>query len=271
MNGKLTHINHHYVPRFFLDAWAGDDGKLGVFKRLPTGALRYDRLSPKSVAKEGHLYSIEGWSELPDVFIEKEILAPLVDDLAAPIRQQILKRGVEGLTEDQRYDWARLLVAGIWRIPSHLELIRDIGVQDFVKRNPDHALTEDQLRAEGLKRFLLEIGSPRTNQRIRSAKWWIAKVPAGWKDALTGDMPFVLLGDLYADNFALIVPISPKFFFVCAAGEGYTENTLHMKPAWMIKATNTRIVRYASEYVYATDERHKGLVEKWLRPLAAKT
>lgn len=266
-----THVHHHYVPRFFLEAWAGDDKKLGVFKRIPTGALQYDRRSPKAVAKEQHLYSIEGWSDLPDVFIEKEILAPLVDDRAAPVHQHILKRGVGDLSEDQRVDWARLLVALIWRIPSHLELIRGVGVQEFVKRNPGHGLTGAQLKSEGLKRFVLEIGSSSTNNRILRANWWLAKVPPGWKDALTGDMPFVLLGNLYGDNFALIVPISPLYFFVCAAGQDYVAKTRHMKPIWMTKATNTRVVQYASDYVYATDEKHRALVEKWLRRPTAKT
>lgn len=271
VNQKPTHVHHHYVPRFFLKAWAGDDKKLGVFKRIATGALLYDRLSPKSVANEEHLYSIEGWSDLPDVFIEKEILAPLVDDLAAPVHQHILKRGVGDLSEDQRVDWARLLVAGIWRIPGHLELIREIGVQQFVRSNPGHGLTDAQLKSEGLKRFVLEIGSHSTNNRILRANWWLVKVPPGWKDALTGDMPFVLLGNLYRDNFALIVPISPQYFFVCSAGQDYVDKTLHMRPTWMTKATNTRVVQYASEYVYATDERHRGLVEKWLRRPMAKT
>lgn len=259
---KSTHANHHFVPKFLLNEWASDDGKLGVFKRLPNGEVRYDRRSPKRVAAITHLYSVLGAGE-PDVFIEKDIFSRHIDDIAAPVHKQLLARGVASLSDEQRAFWARLLLAGLFRIPVMVHHFRMMGKDAFLKHQPVHSLTEFELMDEGLKLMLLAIGSAKNNQKMLAAKWSLVRVPRGKLDALTSDIPFAYFGDFFGDAFGLVVPISPKCFFVCASGD-YVERIGSLNLAWMTKATNTRLVQYAQEFVFTTDKRHMALVEKWL-------
>lgn len=263
MGNKNSHINQHFIPRFLLEEWAGKDKKLGVFKRIPNEILKYDRRAPKSVAKIEHLYSIRSAKFQPDVFIEKDILGPHVDDIAAPIHKKLLKSGVEDFSDEQRYIWSRLLVAGMFRLPFMVEHFRAIGIDRVRMLRGDAAATQAEARDEGLKEFVGAIGDPKYNFRMRSAKWWTVHVPHGKWDALTGDIPFIYLGDFFKDEFSLVMPISPKQFFICASGV-YIEKVSQMNPAWMVRSTNKRIIQHASRYVYTTDRRHEGLVEKWL-------
>ncbi|MEO3714104.1 DUF4238 domain-containing protein [Roseateles flavus] len=260
---KKTHVNHHFVPRFLLEPWAGDDGKLGVFKRLPNGDARYDRLSPKRVAFSEHLYSIKGAEGGPDVFVEKEIFGQHIDDIAAPVHKQLLARGIASLSEEQRAIWAKLLLAGLFRIPPMVEHFRTMGKKSFIERQPLHSLTDIELMDEGLKLMILTIGCPKNNQKMLAAEWSLFKVPPGKLDALTSDVPFAYFGDFFGEEFGLVVPISPSYFFVSASGT-YVNRFSTMNLAWMTKATNTRLVQHAQEFVFTTDKRHMGLINKWL-------
>lgn len=264
MSNNNSHRNHHFVPRFLLAEWAGKDGKLGVFRRLPSGAVRFDRHSPKAVAKLEHLYSIRRGSSQPDVFIEKNILGPHVDDIAAPVHQHILSHGVINLSDDQRFIWSRLLLAGMFRVPFMIDHFRNMGRERVRAKNGEAAASHVNALDEGLKLFVASIGSQKYNVKIRSAEWMVVKVPSGRKDALICDLPLAYFGDFFKDAFALVMPISPRQFFICASGE-YIEKFAHMNHARMTKATNTRLVQHADQYVYTTDLRHQGLVEKWLR------
>jgi hypothetical protein len=256
-----THTKQHFIPRFLLDAWAGDDSKLGVHKRLPNGTLRYDRRSPKAVAKIEHLYSIRRLSSRPDVFIEKDILGP-IDDVAAPVYMQLLAHGVEGLSDRQRTVWARFLVAGLFRLPFMVDHFRLLGKERFQALETD-SKTAGDTTDEGMMLFLRAIDSPKYNNKMRSAEWRVIDVPHGRQDALTCDLPFAYFGDFFGPAFSLVVPISPGRFFVCASGE-YPWRVGWMTPIQVAKATNKRLVQHAGDYVYTTDERHRRLIEKWL-------
>lgn len=266
MRHNNSHKNHHFVPRFLLAEWAGKDGKLGVFRRLPlpSGAVRFDWHSPKAVAKMEHLYSVRRGSPQPDVFIEKDILGPHVDDIAAPVHRYILDHGVQDLSDDQRFIWSRLLLAGMFRLPFMIDHFRGMGRERVCAKYGEEAASHVNAQDEGLKLFVESIGSQKYNAKIRSAEWKVVKVPSGWKDALICDLPFAYFGDFFKDGFALVMPISPHKFFVCASGE-YIEKFAHMNPVWMTQVTNTRLVQHADQYVYTTDLRHQRLVEKWLR------
>lgn len=262
--GKNSHIQHHFVPRFLLEEWTGQDKKLGVFKRLPNGMLKFDRRSPKAVAKIEHLYSVRAAASKPDVFIEKDIMGPHLDDIAAPIHQQLLAAGVESLSEEQRFIWSRFLVAGMFRQPFMVKHFREMGRQRVLATRGEEAASEPMAMDEGLKEFVLAIGSPKYNLRMRSANWWIADVPRGRWDALIADLPFLYFGDFFYSDFGFVTPISPKRYFICASGT-YIEKIDSMNPVWMVKASNKRIVQHASKYVFTTDERHSCIVDKWLK------
>lgn len=264
MTKKNSHIKQHFVPRFLLAEWEGKDGKLGVFKRLPNGAVRFDRHSSRAVAKMEHLYSIQRWSSQPDVFIEKDILGPHVDDIAAPVHQHLLSHGVKNLSDDQRFIWSRLLLAGMFRLPFMIDHFREMGRERVRARYGEEVASQVDAVDEGLKLFVLAIGSPEYNRKISSTEWWVVKVPSGGMDALICDIPFAYFGDFFKDPFALVVPISPRHLFVCASGE-YVERIRQMNRVWMTKATNTRLVQHADRYVYTTDLKHRGLVERFLR------
>ncbi len=118
-----SHVQHHFVPRFLLQQWAGPDGKLNVFRWHEDQLLR-SRRSPRSVGKLPHLYSTMRSSAVPDVRMEREYFGPKMDDIAAPIHRQILATGLRSLSREQELNWSRFLLAQMVRTPSAVEFAR---------------------------------------------------------------------------------------------------------------------------------------------------
>lgn len=276
-----AHRNHHFVPVFLLEQWrAGKDNKLTVFKRLPDGTLRHDPLGPNSVAYERHLYSTGRSGDLPDVSIERDFLAKIVDDPAACVHKQILEKGLQSLSDDQRKVWARFLLASIFRLPALVDNFRAMGKRELLEQfkslacisgNPgvDEVFQspkyKDMLNDHGMSKFVTAITSPKYIRWICQASWSIREIPATVGTALIGDLPVGLFGELMENNFGIIAPIAPRHYFICTSSEKYhLAFAMKYDQRDLLKSTNKWLVLHAVDYVYATDTAHEPLIRKHL-------
>ncbi|MGJ3702680.1 DUF4238 domain-containing protein [Variovorax sp. AFSI2.2] len=275
-----THVNHHYIPDFLLKTWlSGPDKKLSVFKILPDGRLRHDRLGSRAVAHEAHLYSLRRSESDPDTRIENEFLAKLVDGPAAIAHAQMLKSGLASLTAEQRDDWARFLVAGLVRIPWMIEQFRDIGRRELLTQfesmathagRPEAAKTmlqprfKDVLDDHGMETFVKAIRSEKYVRWVNEAAWSLVTLPAKVESTIIGDAPVSYFGELMENAFALVAPISPRHLFSCTSNAHYHSLLEGMTPKALLKATNKRMVQHAADYVYAVDQAHRPLIERHL-------
>lgn len=185
-----SHKQHHFVPRFLLEKWAGADRKLTVF-RWAAGRLLESRCSPKAVARVQHLYSLDRSSIRPDVGLEKDFFGPKLDDLAAPIHRLLLTSGVAAMSNDQRLNWSRFLLAQMIRVPSAVSFIRLLGRNFMLEQfqsmaanagRPEaadiwlQAERKDTLDDEGMKVLRRFIESPEFNRDIVYGKWAVISI-----------------------------------------------------------------------------------------------
>ena len=64
---------HHYVPRFYLKAWANNNGKLVQWSVIPHGNKIMSKFKvPSATAFEHNLYALDGSDKAEDhiVFLE---------------------------------------------------------------------------------------------------------------------------------------------------------------------------------------------------------
>lgn len=276
-----THGKHHFVPVFLLEQWrAGKDNKLTVFKRLPNGRLQHNTLGPKAVAHERHLYSTRRSADLPDVSIEKDFLAKVVDEPAAKVHKQMLEKGIQSLSDEQRKVWARFLLASIFRLPALVDTFRSMGRNEILEQfknladisgNPGadevfkKAEYQDMLDDHGMGKFVTAITSDKYIEWVNRASWSIKEIPADIGSTLIGDLPVGLFGELMDNNFGIIAPISPQHYFTCTSSEEYhLQFSMKHNKKDLLKSTNKWLVLHALDYVYAKDIKHESLIKKHL-------
>jgi hypothetical protein len=274
-----SHVHHHFVPRFLLEEWAGADRKLTVF-RWAGGRLLESRCSPKAVAKVQHLYSLNRSSREPDVQLEKAFFGPQLDGLAAPIHRLLLTSGVAAVSNEQRVDWSRFLLAQMIRVPAPMAFIRRLGrdhvLEQFRRMAANAGRPEaadiwlqperrDTLDDEGMKSLRRFIDSPEFNRDIVLGEWAVITIGIGDVDTLLSDNPLAYLGDLRENAFMLMLPLSPRKLFVCASTTSDLAKATTNEGRNLVKATNRQLVKQAGEYVYASGAFHEPLVRKHLR------
>lgn len=133
---------HHYVPQFLLRQW-GPDGRFCSFY----WNSRANRVITNDKALIASACQQRGLNRLLDVPThlqdtpETEHWSPRIDYPAAKALQVLLKSGPDALTEIQRVDWARFLIAFAARTP---ETLRVLGAKATEK-----GLTDAKALAKG--------------------------------------------------------------------------------------------------------------------------
>lgn len=127
---------HHFIPKFLLRKWQDHSGSLWVYKRNGGGEISFRKGAPKSVAYVEDLYTIRPEHKLSKPAsdeIETEVMGRL-DDRAAIVHEAILERGLDGITEEDRYLWAVFIASMMERSPQRLQVYKErVGVEEMVK------------------------------------------------------------------------------------------------------------------------------------------
>lgn len=277
METRATHAEQHYVPEFLLKAWHSEkDNKLVQYKWVPQ-KLDIQHYSAKAVAKERHLYSTTLPTGERDTRIEKDYLGPEIDNKAAPVLQRILTGGVEGLDGEQREIWVRFLVAQMVRVPSMIQHFAEFARREFAKgidaivRQPGRSkfgsYAEEHAPYAGANAAveMLEdvIESDRLCGALLDTSWHAHRLRWSKVDLLIGDRPLLQVGPM-AENFLIVLPISPRVLFCAASHEGTLEKMKSSDHTGVAKTLNKDSAMKASKYVYATDVSQTAVVERYL-------
>ena len=107
-------MRHHYVPRFLLRAWTGDDGCL-EFVRVDNQELRSRRRAPKSVAWQDDLYTMDlpRADQMDPQSVETGFLQR-VDDRAAKAHKKLMNQNT--LTPEESNDWIVFLDVPAYKV-----------------------------------------------------------------------------------------------------------------------------------------------------------
>ena len=113
---------HHYVPQFLLRNWATHGQFFAYYwKDAAKKVIENQRAAVASACQIPNLNSFFGVAKERRDVVETRFFTPIVDTPAADALGVMLSKGVPALSEEQRHDWARLLVSFGLRTPETLE------------------------------------------------------------------------------------------------------------------------------------------------------
>jgi hypothetical protein len=158
-------LNHHYIPRFYLAAWRGKDGRITYYK-VENRRVVVDRISTKGTGYEQGLYTFEAGPQDLTRLIEqnsasggaslealKEILqryldsgmkdsdfrqlfetrfASAIDDAASKVLSKIRAAGVSALTHEERLAWTQFVMSLPLRNPAAVADIKESARNSMV-------------------------------------------------------------------------------------------------------------------------------------------
>lgn len=276
------YVRQHYVPKFMLSAWLGEDRRLTAFHKV-RGTLEQKRVGLKGIGFARHLYSIPHGEGQYDTTLEKEFMGPYVDSPAADAYKALLTAGLLKLTAEQKGYWAQFVVSLILRIPRTVEKLHGMARETLgalLDEDPDavREVTADLTLREYVDRHApwmyqrvalgamhMGIQSERMLKTVTTGQWSLRKLsPRGSFDLLLGDQPLLMAGT-EKTSFLIAIPLSPRvafFMFNVAATGG---NLARLSDASIAKMLNRETVSSAARYVFATDGRHAAFIEKHLR------
>jgi hypothetical protein len=280
---------HHHLPIFYLKQWAALDGRVIRYYR-PHREVVAHPIAPKNTGYEESLYSLEGYKPEQRNVIEKNFMAPEVDDPAvAPLRIFLERRPVSELTLPMKQAWTRFLMALHVRSPGRVQQITSQGAEALramlskdpeeyeAVRKPDDPPTlvgwvERYAPAliENYGKTLLPgiMTHQATGNEIIRMHWGVLGSSGANPDILTCDRPLFLSHGIDDPKCLIALPISPRAIFLASREQGTLDKLIGMESSALIRAANESIVTQADRYVYGAHGRALGFVERWLAPLS---
>lgn len=277
---------HHYLPVFYLRRWSQPDGKVIRYYR-PYHAVVASPIAPKNTGYEHGLYRLEGHAPEAQNTIEKDFMAPIVDDLAARALDALFERDNSKLTPEHRQAWTRFVMSLHVRNPEKVEhitnqadsalrqsLLADPGEYEAVRSagNPP-TLVEwvEQESPEKLSDFGKEllpsiIMHQPTIDAITRMRWWTIDIAEGLPDLLTCDRPVYMSHGVMDEMCFIALPLSPRFVFITTRSQSSFDRVMSRGIKAVTKAINESMVNQAEKYVYGAHNRHLRFIENRLKP-----
>jgi hypothetical protein len=266
---------HHYIPKFYLTQWTGDDLRLCEFSR-PYKDVVARRKYPDATAYERGLYTFNELSPAISDYIEQRFLQH-ADNLAYAVLLKLLEGNLNDLTRDMRSGWSRFIMTLIHRTPEGIKRLNvrftdgfRAELEQFRPRYealrqslPDppfdefvSSLTLPDLQQMSLHVLQRVMDSERTGTVLNGMIWCVITFDESHPLLLTGDRPMVMTNGIGHADSHLIMPISPRVLFVAANKQPQIDHLIRLaEGAGLAQRMNNRIARQARKYVYAVDEK----------------
>lgn len=273
---------HHYIPKFYLKQWIGEDEKLCEFSR-PHKVVKPRRTDPDGTGYERGLYTFPNLPPVAQNAIEKKLLQ-MADDKAASVLKRILAGDMD-LDEDARSAWSRFLMSLMHRNPERIAQLRAVIVEKYPEyldeirdnfdeiKHPDDPRSFEEVRLVGAKdldhvhfRLLAEvIDSQEVGKYLNNMFWGMIRFHRAAFPLLTSDRPTIMTNGIRYSGSHIVLPISPAQIFVAAATrQGLIELNGVLKHSDTPKRLNDLVARQARRYVYGRDDAQLRFVENRL-------
>jgi hypothetical protein len=279
---------HHYLPVFYLKQWAALDGRVIRYYR-PNREVVAHPIAPKNTGYEQGLYSLEGYEPEQRNVIEKQFMAPDVDDPAvAPFRHFLKRRPAAELTLPMKQAWTRFLMSLHVRNPGRMEQITAQGAEALRQmldkdpeeynavRKPDDppslvAWVERYAPAliDNYGKAMLPalVTHQATGNEIIRMRWGVLESSGANPDILTCDRPLFLSHGVNDLKCLIALPLSPRALFLASRDQQRLDKLIAMESSTLIRAINETVVTQAARYVYGAHDRAVSFVEHWLVPV----
>jgi hypothetical protein len=278
---------HHYLPIFYLNRWAGLDGRVIRYSR-PHREVVAHPIAPKNTGYEKGLYSLEGYNPAQRNTIEKNFMAREVDDPAAvALRIFLERRPVSELTLPMKQAWTRFLMSLHVRNPGRVEQIaaqgtlamREMLAKDPAEYNAVRKPHDPPSLVEWVERYapaLIEnygksmlpgiVTHQRTGNEIIRMHWVVGSYGAT-PDILTCDRPVYFSHGLDNTDCVIALPLSPYAIFFASRQAISLDKLMRMERSALIRVINETVVTQAVRNVYGAHDRSLGFVERLLAPM----
>jgi hypothetical protein len=261
--------SHHHIPLFLLNRWATDGRLFSYHWSNGTAEMRENRrASVQSACQFNDSGSTQRVSVSAGDASNQDFFALLVDTPAANALDSMLRKGISGLTADQRSAWARLIVSFGARTP---EALRSLGAADYRNAKPSElslgaqAMATEQLERERLvpertipiKTAMQLAADPTTISAVADMEWWLRRFEG--KTILFSDRPLltrprtaqpcgIATHDL---SCLLILPVAPDTVFFATADPKIRAKARRTPKGKLVNLINDETVWRAAKYVYA--------------------
>ena len=283
-----THNFHHYLPAAYFKPWCRTDGKLKYFT-YKDGKPIIDLAHRKHITKELNLYSVLGAPREKIQQIEKDFFSPFIDAPGAKIHEKLISKNNDLLTECERHQWVKYILALRARTPEAIEKIRVLS-----KEMIDQVLLDSQVEYEAIRPpgapgtlreciegwFVENIGVLRvlpavidietTRNALLDMHWVCFDVAKSGGEFITSDRPLTWHKSTEDNDFFLALPISPSVGFVIAKSTITLEKLSNLNHLELISKFNESTISNSKNFVYSTCDYEDNLVFKKIGKLPLK-
>lgn len=268
--------DHHYVPRFHLGMWGGQNDKISQWGRIPfNNKLVHSWVTTAATAYVPGLYSLAHVNEEEAQQIETKLFGK-IETAAKPVLDKLISHGPAKLSVEERYWWTIYLNASLLRVPHIVEMVTS-SVQERIARDmsqpilefdgakgdaPENTLYEwaskyapASIANSGFKVLVDLIQSEKAIDRIIRLGWLVKDVSTGPRRLLLGDNPFERVGDLYKSRTTISIPLSPTHLFIASDAPEIIDHFARMPARDVVKANNQSSLINAKRFVYGEAER----------------
>lgn len=276
-------VDHHYLPVFYLNRWAGEDSKVCRFSRPHGDKVVSKRVSPRGTAYEEHLYSMRATDGPPIADMERDFMSQLDSEAAEAL--VLLERSLPESRWERRLRsaWSRFVWAQSIRTPSEIKQLKSSVKEAWSEATPGLQEAYDSERPEGAPesvddwlatldphtedRFALTIARRSMDhsgicQIINNMRWRVLDFEGCGIPLLSSDRPVWMTTTLAEPDAFIFMPIGPTSLFVATRETETMLRIAAQNRRQQAKNVNRITVQHAVKFVFGVDDKMKAFVQK---------
>lgn len=261
---------HHYIPQFYLQWWAGNDGRFERYDRPIPSKIMVRRSFPSETGWLKDLYTSPGDSKGTQ-WLETKIFQT-IDSKAAPALQKMVNN--QQLNGEERSNWTTFVRSLFHRTPQnlagtianalriHADVLESTRAKYSTLRtttdpeNFDEYLacqTPSERRKTALAVLPATMANPKLGQFLNDMPTRVFTLPDNVRSFLLSDDPIARTNGLQQDIGHIALPLSPRKLFVSAYKQATLDQITKQKPNELVAAMNKWTVESARYFIAAQD------------------
>jgi len=263
---------HHYVPETLIKPWvlgASEGIVRGFYWNRWQRKIAYRDGGPKAFCCREDLLTVASTTVKPDL-IETDYFGP-VDTLGSRARDRLLSEGPNGLSDEEKSNFIRLLLSLDARRPEQVQIYRAYGetfkalidadeeVQALarkhrINRRPSEwfedytgVLYED----EALSVIQRVSDNPRIGNILMGCYWSVRTFSEGSPELTLSDRPLLRLGGALTGNFLWLLPLSPNSLLCISPRRDVIEKFQSTRTKEVIHEANIGGALQSDRYVFS--------------------
>jgi hypothetical protein len=272
---------HHYLPEFFMQRWADDQGDVTEYRR-PHSDLVVKKRHP---AATGYIFELYA-DQTKDDPVERQALELVfmqkVDSLAADALAHLESEGTKPKDTELQSAWSRFLMSLMHRSPERVKYLVD-KVREFEEGtlNPNLKRQYDTLRgpvdpptfeewfeAKGpitseltMRLIRLLIDSENIGPVLNSMRWTVHKTDGAF-GFLTGDLPILISNGLGHDQAFVMLPVGPSRLFIASPNADVIKSFTTQSANALQRGINDACVRQSRHVIIASRDSQTAFIDR---------